>query len=175
MTTKRRCVVTGQNAEGKSVFVSDTEIEAIASRPGGEMWRMWGDDAAPALPIDGQRPDIPKMFPPPGGWRYNFVTMAPASSRVGPGSPPSPEVRENMKSLGIENLYEKGNPGMHTTDTVDIDYIVSGELHLELDDGQEVVLHAGDSVIQNGTRHKWHNRTDEPVVMLAVCIGAARA
>ena len=171
----KRLVVTGQNAEGKAVFVFDGDIDPIASRPGGEMWRMWGDDDAPALPNDGHRPPFEKMFPPPGGWRYVFVTMQPASSRTGPGAPPTDEVRENMRKMGVENLYEKDNPGMHTTDTVDIDYIVSGELHLELDDGQEVVLHAGDSVIQNGTRHKWHNRTDEPVVMLAVCIGAARA
>jgi mannose-6-phosphate isomerase-like protein (cupin superfamily) len=157
------------------VFVSDTEIESIASRPGGGMWRMWGDDDAPTLPDDGQRPPFEKMFPPPGGWRYNFVTMAPESSGIGPGSPPTAEQLENMKRMGTENLYEKDNPGMHTTDTVDIDYIVSGELCLELDDGAEVVLKAGDSVIQNGTRHKWHNRTEEPVVMLAVCIGAARA
>src|SRR5205814_587568 len=119
-------------------------------------------DVAPALPDDGTRADTPKMFPPPGGFRYVFVTMAPASSRSGerPASDPDPAAVAAMKSLGTENLYEKDNPGMHTTDTVDIDYIVSGELWLELDDGQEVHLEAGDSVVQNGTRHKWHNRTD---------------
>jgi mannose-6-phosphate isomerase-like protein (cupin superfamily) len=175
MTIGRRCVVTGQDAAGKAVFVSDSEIEPIASRPGGEMWRMWGDDEAPSLPSDGHRPEFPKMFPPPGGWRYNFVTMAPKSDRTGPGAPPTPEITENMRNLGITDLYEKGDPGRHTTDTIDIDYIVSGELYLELDDGAEVLLKPGDSVIQNGTRHKWHNRGDEPVVMLAVCIGAARS
>ena len=30
------------------------------------------------------------------------------------------------------------NPGMHTTDTVDFDVVVSGEVYLELDDGAEV-------------------------------------
>jgi hypothetical protein len=32
---------------------------------------------------------------------------------------------------------------------------------LELDDGAEVVLKAGDCVIQNGTRHAWHNRSTD--------------
>jgi hypothetical protein len=171
----RRLVVTGETPDGKSVFVYDGDVEPIPSRPGGEMYRMWGDDVAPTLPHDGTRVDTPKMFPPPGGFRYVFVTMQPASSRTGPSAPPSPEVRENMKTMGIENLYEKDNPGMPTTDTIDIDYIVSGELYLELDDGQEVHLKAGDSVVQNGTRHKWTNRSDQPTVMLAMCIGAARS
>ena len=39
---------------------------------------------------------------------------------------------------------------MHTTDTVDFDVILSGEVHLELDGGVEVRLQAGDCVIQNG-------------------------
>ena len=51
---------------------------------------------------------------------------------------------------------------MHTTDTVDIDVVISGEVDLELDDGSEVHLRPGDCVIQNGTRHAWRNRTSEP-------------
>ena len=171
----RRCVVTGQTPDGKSVFVFDGDVEPISSRPGGQIWRMWGDDSAPTLPHDGAKPDAPKMFPPPGGFRFVFTTTAPASSRTVPSTPPDATTLENMKKMGIENLWEKDNPGMHTTDTIDIDYIVSGELYLELDDGKEVHLKAGDSVVQNGTRHRWHNRSNEPAVMMAVCIGAARA
>jgi quercetin dioxygenase-like cupin family protein len=69
---------------------------------------------------------------------------------------------------------EPETPGMHTTDTVDIDIVLSGEVWLELDDGAEVKLEAGDCVIQNGTRHAWHNRTDSPVQMFAALIGATR-
>ena len=70
---------------------------------------------------------------------------------------------------------EADHPGMHTTDTVDIDIVLSGEVWLEVDDGTEVRLQEGDVVIQNGTRHAWHNRTDEPVRMFAALIGATRA
>ena len=69
---------------------------------------------------------------------------------------------------------EPENPGMHTTDTVDIDVVISGEVDLELDDGKTVHLRAGDCVIQNGTRHAWHNRTSEPVVLFVTLLGAAR-
>jgi hypothetical protein len=35
---------------------------------------------------------------------------------------------------------ERGNPGMHTTDTVDVDIVLSGEIVLELDDDAEKPL-----------------------------------
>ena len=49
--------------------------------------------------------------------------------------------------------------------------ILSGELSLELDDGEIRHLKAGDIVIQNGTRHAWRNRTETPAVMLSVLLG----
>jgi len=69
---------------------------------------------------------------------------------------------------------EPDNPGMHTTDTVDFDYIISGEVWLELDDGQQVHLQAGDCVIQNGARHAWRNKSSEPCVVAVAIVGARR-
>jgi mannose-6-phosphate isomerase-like protein (cupin superfamily) len=170
---KRRCVVTGQDANGKAVFVSDDLVDGLQYRAGGELHRLWGSDEAPVLPLDGSRSDTPGMFPPPGGYRFVFTTMAPRESRDVPAT--NPEMGVSAADLGVRDLFEKDSPGMHTTDTVDFDYIVSGEVYLELDDGAEVHLTAGDSVVMNGTRHAWRNRGSEPVVMLAVCIGAARS
>jgi quercetin dioxygenase-like cupin family protein len=53
--------------------------------------------------------------------------------------------------------------------------VVSGEVWLELDDGEAVHLHAGECVVQNGTRHAWHNRSSEPAVLFVTLLGAARA
>jgi hypothetical protein len=50
---------------------------------------------------------------------------------------------------------------MHTTDTVDYDTIISGELCLELDDGKEVRLKPGDIVIQNGDAARLAQQRDE--------------
>jgi hypothetical protein len=54
-----RLVVTGQNADGKSVFVSDTELEPITLSllPGAAFHRLWGSDEPPHLPTNGARPD----------------------------------------------------------------------------------------------------------------------
>ena len=38
---------------------------------------------------------------------------------------------------------EPDRPGMHTTDTVDFDIVLRGEVWLELDGGQEVHLRPG--------------------------------
>ena len=51
-------------------------------------------------------------------------------------------------------------PGMHTTATIDFEVVLDGEIWLELDDGVEVHLRAGDTVVQNGTRHAWRNHGD---------------
>ena len=54
---------------------------------------------------------------------------------------------------------------MNSSDTVDFEVVLSGEVVLELDDGAEVTLKAGETVVQNGTRHAWHNRGDVPAVI----------
>ena len=46
---------------------------------------------------------------------------------------------------------------------------------LQLDDGAEMHLRAGDTVVQNGTRHAWHNKGSVPCTMVVVLIGARRA
>jgi mannose-6-phosphate isomerase-like protein (cupin superfamily) len=71
-------------------------------------------------------------------------------------------------------VLERDHPGMHTTDTVDFDVVVFGVVVMELDDGAEVLLKAGDCVIQNGTRHAWHNRSSKIAVIAFSLIGAER-
>ena len=63
---------------------------------------------------------------------------------------------------------------MHKTDSVDYGILLDGEIWLELDDGKEVHLKRHDTVIQNGTRHAWRNRSDKPTTIALVLIGAGR-
>lgn len=76
---------------------------------------------------------------------------------------------------GMLAVMEPDNPGMHTTDTIDVGMVLSGEVWLELDDGETRKVSAGDVVIQNGTRHRWENRAQEPCVMTFVLVGAHRS
>jgi quercetin dioxygenase-like cupin family protein len=64
------------------------------------------------------------------------------------------------------------DPGMHRTATHDYAVVLEGTIGLELDDGAEVTLGPGDVVVQNGTRHRWHNRGNTIARVLAVTVGA---
>jgi quercetin dioxygenase-like cupin family protein len=61
---------------------------------------------------------------------------------------------------------------MHTTATIDFEVVLSGSVTLELDDGEKVCLVAGDTVVQNGTRHAWHNRGQVPARIAVFLVGA---
>jgi hypothetical protein len=56
-------------------------------------------------------------------------------------------------------------------------FVIAGEIshcRLGFDDGMEAHLRAGDTVIQNGLRHAWRNKSSEPCHMVAILIGARR-
>jgi mannose-6-phosphate isomerase-like protein (cupin superfamily) len=170
-------VVTGHDRNGKAVFASDQEVDPLtpALMPGWELRRLWGADQAPTFPDDGGPTAQPSYFPPVDGYRFALVS-------VPPGTVPAPadldmqaglaEMEEKLPSLLA--YVEPDNPGMHTTDTIDVEVVLSGEVILELDDGVEKVLRPGDTVVQNGTRHRWGNRGTEPAVMAVFMIGAHR-
>jgi mannose-6-phosphate isomerase-like protein (cupin superfamily) len=172
-----RLVVTGANDAGKAAFVSDGPAEptTVDLMPGLEFRNLWGADAPVQLPTDGARPDARTYFPPVGGFRFGLVTIPPESS-TGPleveVSRGIAEVEEKLP--GMLAHMEPDHPGMHTTDTVDFEVVLSGEIFLELDDGAEVHLKRGDCVIQNGTRHAWHNRGSEPCTFAVSIVGAPR-
>jgi len=153
--------------------------------PGIEFYRIWGSDALVGLPCDGMPPAQPQYFPSTNGFRFGMFSLPPATSTHAPtemaqqgGSaqaPTSAQLEEMEQKLpGLMKLLEADHPGMHTSDSVDFDVVVFGEVVLELDDGVEVVLKAGDCVIQNGTRHAWHNRSSQRCLVAFSLVGAQR-
>jgi mannose-6-phosphate isomerase-like protein (cupin superfamily) len=171
------CIVTGQSKSGKSIVVSRDPIKplTVALMPGCEFYRLWGSDSTPTLPSDGSPSPQPQYFPPKNGFRFGMFTLPPETSTSAHRSPSSALVREVEQKLpGVLSVMEPNHPGMHTTDTVDFDVVVFGEVVLELDDGTEVVLKAGDCVIQNGTRHAWHNRSSQKCMIAFSLVGADR-
>ena len=170
-----RRVVTGMTRTGKSVVVSDGEVQPITTSmtPGSETYQIWGADEAVQLPTDGSGPMAQDFFPSERGFRFGVFTVPPA----GTGPPADLDMaaaiaEANQKMPGLMDVFETDNPGMHRTDTVDYIVVLSGEVSLELDDGQTVPLSAGDCVVQNGTRHAWRNTSSEPCVLAYALVGA---
>src|SRR3954447_8456375 len=142
-----RRIVTGHDASGKSIVVSDTPVPKTLDIGSGVFHEVWITDATPA-PIDATQAeptDRPvRTTPPAGGVMVRFTEMAPGAE--------SP---------------------MHRTETVDVGVVIEGETWLLLDDGSETRVGVGDAVVQRGTNHAWANRSDQPVRMLFVLIDGA--
>jgi mannose-6-phosphate isomerase-like protein (cupin superfamily) len=174
-----RRVVTGHDSNGKAVFASDEGVDpvTVALVPGGEFHLLWGADQAPTFPDDGSPTPQPTYFPPLGGYRFGFFTVPPAHSASIPADLDleAAVAEVDAKLPGMLAWMEPDNPGMHTTDTIDFEVVLSGEVVLELDGGAEKVLRPGDTVVQNGTRHRWSNRGTEPAVVAVILLGAHRA
>jgi hypothetical protein len=170
-----RRVVTGRQADGTSVFVSD-EIVApveVSLLRGASFTHVWGSDDVVALPSDGTEPAWTQFFPPSTGFRFVYFTLPPDDTPLPDGLDIGAALNElNERLPGLIEHSEPDSPGMHTTDTIDLDVVLSGEVWLELDNGAEVQLHAGDCVIQNGTRHAWHNKSNQPAQILSALVGA---
>jgi mannose-6-phosphate isomerase-like protein (cupin superfamily) len=171
-----RRVVTGHDAAGQAVFVSDEEVPPVtlALLPGSEFHRLWGGDEAPRFPDDGSVPAHRSYFPPVGGFRFGFFTVPPDG---GTGAPADLDVGAALAEMeerlpGLAGHMEPDDPGMHTTATVDFEVVLSGQVTLELDDGQTRTMGPGDTVVQNGTRHRWSNSGTEPAVLAVFIVGA---
>ncbi|TYB69189.1 cupin domain-containing protein [Nonomuraea sp. PA05] len=178
MAIDPRLVVTGFRPDGAAVIAGDTLVTPITARalPGQEMYLMWGspDGGATVGPKAAPPVTLP-FFAGAGGTRLLLVRFPPASSVP----PPSPEERAEIDAEveerlpGLMDVFEPGDTsGMHTTDTLDYGICLEGELWLELDSGDEVRLTPGACVVQQGTRHAWHNRAATPALMAFVGIGA---
>jgi mannose-6-phosphate isomerase-like protein (cupin superfamily) len=172
-----RCIVTGLNESGKSVSMPNTSVKPVTLSlfPGYEFHRLWGSDSVPELPSNGTSPAQPRYFPAIHGFRFGFFTIPPdTTTRIDDLNTASAIEEIQQKLPGMIDVLERDHPGMHTTDTVDFDVVVFGEVILELDDGDEVQLNAGDCVIQNGTRHAWHNRSSANCLIAVTLLGAQR-
>ena len=158
-----RRVVTGHDASGRAVVASDEQVSALPlGAAGSEAYVVWGRDDPATFPDDGSMPPIEGLFPPPGGCRASVLTIAAGGS----------EEFNAFVSTAMAEYAEPGGPGMHRTPSLDFDIVLDGRLVLELDDGVEVELGPGDVVVQNGTRHRWHNRSGAPVTYATIVVGA---
>ena len=173
-----RRVVTGQTPDGRSVFVSDSEIAPV--RPpllgGQNVWQFGGEDRWPELPMTGAETDTAQgFFPPHQGYRFAMFTTPPTSFQA-------PEIDDSDAALAeTERLLPNvtnaltDKEGLHATDSVDFLYVLEGEVELVLGAGESKQLNAGDVVVQNGTYHAWFNRhPTQWAKLLVIFVGAPR-
>ena len=77
-----RRVVTGHDGAGKSVVITDEEVdENPIGTSGTATWFVWGRDDTAHFPDDGVQPQWSDAFPPVGGCRVSVVRLAPGSEK----------------------------------------------------------------------------------------------
>jgi quercetin dioxygenase-like cupin family protein len=170
-----RRVVTGHDAQGKAVVLSDGPVPTVHSnpiRPGQLAFEVWKCSAMP-VPIAATEPEPtggPRSLHPPAMGNVLRISVVPPESEATRNLTPE-QARELFRRSGAGEAatYGRGgrHPMMHRTETVDYAVVLDGEITLLLDEG-EVQLKTGDVVIQRGTNHAWSNRSGKPVRMLYV-------
>jgi hypothetical protein len=173
-STYRRIVT--ENVNGKSVVQSDEQMQAYEFKtvPGYEHTLIWVNPTTPDLSKEQRFDRYPDtVVPGPGGTSLHFVTFPPGAVFADPAFDGAAAQEEALARLrGLADHFEKEDPGMHKTNTVDYSVVYDGEIWLELDDNATRHLKRGDVVVQNGTRHAWRNKGTKPVTMLFFLNGA---
>jgi mannose-6-phosphate isomerase-like protein (cupin superfamily) len=179
-----RRVVTGHDEEGKAIFISDgTPARHVTfdNLPELEFFELWATEGVPQIPVDNFDPsvDIESFVPSATGTRFRIVRFPSGlemAKLIEKGFDPAAFRNEYRSKIpGLAETHEVEDPSMHETATIDYGIVLSGEIDLELDEGKEVHLKAGDCIVQNGTRHGWRNRSSEACVIAFIMIGAERA
>jgi hypothetical protein len=173
--TAYRRIVTG-NVNGRSVVQSDEPLPAYEFKtvPGYEHTLIWVNPETPDLSKEQRFDRYPEsVVPGPGGTSLHFVTFPPASVFADPSFDGEAAQKESLVRLpGLADHFEKEDPGMHKTNTVDYAVVYEGDIWMELDDAEILHLNRGDVVVQNGARHAWRNKGPKPVTMLFFLNGA---
>ena len=172
-----RRVVTGHNAQGRAIFLSDGPAPAVFDRgPGATVvTELWETGATPASNAGSDDPTMgrPQRLPPPkNGSKFRVVEYPPDSQRVVALHATGSAQDANAKSEGyVRDIANKRHPGFHKTATIDYAIVLSGEIYALMDEG-EVLLKTGDVLVQRGTNHAWSNRTEQPCCIAFVLIDA---
>ncbi len=177
MEGRIRRVITGHDANGKAVVISDEAAPSVRSnplRPGHVSTDLWRTDGAPVVlkaRMDDPTLGPKRIHPSPSGTVFRIAELQPEPPEIR-NMPPEKagEVFAAMGNAGAATFGRGGrHPMMHRTETIDYAVVLEGEITMLLDD-QDVHLEAGDVVIQCGTNHAWSNRSDKPCKMLYVLI-----
>jgi hypothetical protein len=173
MIWRVRRVLTGHDAQGRSVFLSDGEapnVKEMAAMPGLALTDLWETKGAPASNAgDADAADRPvRLEPPKNGTILRIVEFPPDSAWRG-----ATDGKAGFKAIGAGHAQDKrsADPMMHKTSTVDYIIVLKGEIHAIMETGEKL-LRAGDILVQRGTNHSWSVRGAEPCIVAAVLVSA---
>lgn len=172
-----RVVVTGNDDDGKAHVTSDEAAREVFHREHRPvaLTDLWQIPSVPT-PIDSDGREaltLPfTLAPDRGGVKLRIVQFDPEL----PGTVERADGQDVFTEMGAgdEHIENARHPFMHRTQTVDFGIVLQGSITMLLDH-EDVLVSAGDVVIQRGTNHAWSNRGTEPCLIAFVLIDAADA
>ncbi|MGH7907502.1 MAG: cupin domain-containing protein [Candidatus Binataceae bacterium] len=171
-----RRIVTGHNAQGKSIVVNDGPGRAQFDEHGGGTCEFW---VTGAIPVDNKSPNDPadrprKLEPPANGSILRYFALPPESIHT--AAEWEEHARKMFEAIGASHcrVDTSRHPAMHRTRTLDYIILLEGEVSMLLDEG-EVKMKPFDVLIQRGTNHGWVNHGKTTALLAAVLIDAQPA
>ncbi len=147
MTLSIRRVVTGHDAEGRAVFVSD---DALSPRP------IQSGDANFALIWTTAELPADNNDETDGALREAGLTLKGGSV------------------IRIVDMKPGCASPLHRSFSIDYGIVLDGEIELELDGGETKRLKPGEVVVQRGTNHLWRNPLRETWARIAFVLIEAK-
>lgn len=143
-----RLVRTAHADDDSSIFITDGPLSPFAPfGPQGSTFTVI--DQRDSIPVNNREtiPSLQNTLPrcPPGG--VTFCT-----TDIPPG----------------------GQSPMHRTLSLDYCIVMSGEIVLTLDSGEEKTIRAGETIVQQGVNHRWINQSQEACRIAFVMVGSEK-
>jgi mannose-6-phosphate isomerase-like protein (cupin superfamily) len=163
-----RRVVTGLDANDKSVVMFDSQIPLKSGPYGLNSTNLWVTNSYPlGFSFKDDTSAIPVgVSPLDNGTKFRVVEFPPLDAATEARMEPN----YLMKAVGAvapKRGVAVTHPLMHRTRSVDYAVVMSGEIDMMLDD-TVVHLKPGDTIVQQATNHAWLNHGKEPCRILFV-------
>ena len=167
-----RRIITGHNAEGKSVITIDGPPARSLSENEGGLYELWNTDGNEINTLDDiDRADSEVLLSPPvGGTKFRYFQINPTPEGV-PADLIEAATAAAFEKMGAAHhrVDTTRHPAMHKTKTIDYIILLKGDVTLLLDE-EEVDLKPFDVVVQRGTNHARVNNGSETALFIAVLI-----
>jgi mannose-6-phosphate isomerase-like protein (cupin superfamily) len=173
---RARRVVTGHNRAGQSVILFDDHARNVTHIPswkGLYVTELWVTSESPIDNHgDADRSLRPmKHDPDPHGTIFRLVEIPPESTTRFDAKGIFTELGSSTKPSAADSAR---HPTMHKTNSVDYLVVISGEMHMVMEEG-ETLLRQGDCIVQRGTNHAWVNKSSAPCLIAAILVDAKPA
>jgi len=160
-----RLVVAGPNESGEADFLDPgepAEFDFPGVSAGAFYWAVDGGHSGESF----------------GGPPSKVALAGPNGSTFGVSSFPahsSGEVDSDTLDPSMSATEDDGDAGMHASDTIDYEVVISGKVDLHLPGGKKRTLVPGDLLVMAGVPHAWKNPYDEDCVYIVVTVGLKTA